>query len=126
MSTSVISGLTPGDTIDLTSVSFASGGSVQLLAGNILKIVENGGSATIALDPLEDFSSSSFKLVSDGGGGTDIEVFRPVDESTFKSNVFGVDHPDPGFTSAIISAATYFENTLAIQSRSTSTSVGEA
>ena len=68
MSTSVISGLTPGDTIDLTSVSFASGGSVQLLAGNILKIVENGGSATIALDPLEDFSSSSFKLVSDGGG----------------------------------------------------------
>ena len=113
MSTSVISGLTPGDTIDLTSVSFASGGSVQLLAGNILKIVENGGSATIALDPLKDFSSSSFKLVSDGGGGTDIEVRSGLSMNlTFEFNVFGVDHPDPGFTSAIISAATYFENTF--------------
>ena len=70
----VISGFGVGDTIDLTSVSFSSGGAVYLTSGNVLEIVDRGGTASLQLDPNDDFSSVSFRLSSDGGSGTDVTV----------------------------------------------------
>jgi autotransporter passenger strand-loop-strand repeat protein len=74
----VINGFGLGDTIDLTSVSFSRGGVVYLSSGssaNELTIVESGGTATLQLDPNQDFSSVSFRLSSDSAGsGTNITV----------------------------------------------------
>ena len=71
---SVISGFTVGDTIDLSSVSFSSGGAVCLTSGNVLEVVERGGTAYLQLDPSQDFSDVSFRLSDDGRSGTEITV----------------------------------------------------
>ena len=95
MPTNVFTGLQPstpsngtlvGDTIDLARVSFANGGSAQLLAGNVLQIVTGVGSGQhtydLNLSPSADFSKESFKLSSDGNGGTDVQL-----SSTLSINV---------------------------------------
>ena len=69
-----ISGFGLGDTIDLAGVSFANGGSIQLGTGNALKLFENGSSYSLQLDPAQSYSGKSFRLLSDGSGGTDIQV----------------------------------------------------
>jgi fibronectin-binding autotransporter adhesin len=59
-----------GDTFDLPVVTYDTAGSANLLAGNVLQIIENGGTATINLDPSEDFTGDFFHLAGDGSAGT--------------------------------------------------------
>jgi hypothetical protein len=70
----VISGFAPTDTIDLRAVSFDSRGTAQLLAGNLLRVTENGATFNFNLDPAQNFAGESFILHSDGHSGTDIVV----------------------------------------------------
>ncbi len=70
----MISGFARGDTIALRSVNFDSAGSVQLLSGNVLQIVENGTTFHLDLDPGRNFSGDVFRLLADSAGGTDIIV----------------------------------------------------
>ncbi|PWT84366.1 MAG: hypothetical protein C5B56_15750 [Proteobacteria bacterium] len=76
MPTNVLSGFVPGDTIDLTSVPFVSGGTTKLQrflnVPNQLLIGENGSSYALQLDPAQNFSGISFLLSSDGSGGVDV------------------------------------------------------
>ncbi len=75
-----ITGFVPRDTIDLQGFS-ATG--VTLLAGNELLVESAGGNVTLALDPAQDFSATSFNLSADGAGGTDISpVFTSYNVST--------------------------------------------
>jgi autotransporter passenger strand-loop-strand repeat protein len=85
MPSAVISGFAPsklvngslvGDAIDLAGVSFASGGSIQLMPGNVLQLVEKGNPLAflLQLDPSQNFSGDSFKLTSGAGGGTEIQI----------------------------------------------------
>jgi hypothetical protein len=58
MPAAVISGFAPGDSIDLSSVKWDPRGTVQMLAGNVLRVVENGASYLLNFDPhqkLPDF-----------------------------------------------------------------------
>jgi glycosyltransferase involved in cell wall biosynthesis len=66
----VISGFAPGDKIDLTQVSFDSGGSAQLLSGNVLHVVEHGVAFDLHLDPAQNLRGAIFHLQNDGTGGT--------------------------------------------------------
>ena len=74
MPAAVISGLRPGDTIDLTAVSFSISGSFTLNPSNDLKVTENGTTYKLKLDPLQNFAGWDFKLSSDGTTGTDIRL----------------------------------------------------
>jgi autotransporter passenger strand-loop-strand repeat protein len=74
MPTNVISGLAPGDKIDLAGVSFASGGAAYLVSGtNQLEVSAGGKKYDLNLDPSESFSNESFQL-SSHGSGTEITV----------------------------------------------------
>jgi autotransporter-associated beta strand protein len=66
--TNLIDGFLPGDTIDLQGIGVAT--SATLGAGDVLKI--KGGSTAISLnlDPSQTFTGESFKVQSDGAGGT--------------------------------------------------------
>jgi hypothetical protein len=66
----------PGDSFDLPFMPFSSSGSVSLATGNVLKVIENGGTFTIDLDPNQDFTNEVFRLASDGGSGTLVTVSR--------------------------------------------------
>jgi hypothetical protein len=71
MPNAVISGFAPTDTIELSAVKFDPGGSVQLLAGNVLQVAENGASYQLKLDPNQRFYYTSFHLAADpANGGT--------------------------------------------------------
>ncbi|HET9019132.1 MAG TPA: Hint domain-containing protein, partial [Acetobacteraceae bacterium] len=75
MPTNIISGfdlrsVSQGDTIDLASVPFATGGTVSLGAGNVLSVTEGGSTYALQLDPNQTFTSQSFEMFSDGHGGT--------------------------------------------------------
>jgi autotransporter passenger strand-loop-strand repeat protein len=74
MPTAPISGFGPGDTIDLASVAFDSGGSAQLASGNALQVVESGQTYQLNFDPAQDFTDRQFVLSSDGNGGTDVTL----------------------------------------------------
>jgi hypothetical protein len=67
-----ISGFAPGETIDLRGVAFQSTGTVTLAADNLLKIVENGHTYDLQLNPSQSFTGDVFALKNDGQGGTDI------------------------------------------------------
>jgi autotransporter passenger strand-loop-strand repeat protein len=67
---STISGFLPGDTIDLTSITFDSLGSAVLGANNQLQVTEGGTTYDLALDPSQDLSGDRFHLRSDGSSGT--------------------------------------------------------
>ena len=66
----VISGFTPGDTIDLTDIGFDAAGSANLIAGNELQITEGGNTYDVNLDPTQNFSGDYFHLSSDTASGT--------------------------------------------------------
>jgi autotransporter passenger strand-loop-strand repeat protein len=66
MPTNPISGFAIGDTIDLTGVSFGSGGSVTLLSGNVLQISENGHTYDLKMDPTQNLAGDYFYLTSAG------------------------------------------------------------
>ncbi|SED77800.1 autotransporter passenger strand-loop-strand repeat-containing protein [Rhizobiales bacterium GAS188] len=77
MPNNVISGFALGDTIDLTGVSFSSGGSVALISGNVLQIVENGQTYDLQLNPQQSFRGESFDLSADKSGGTNVVLDAP-------------------------------------------------
>jgi autotransporter passenger strand-loop-strand repeat protein len=72
--TNTITGFAPGDTIDLTSVMFTSGGSVPLTATNLVKFVENGATYTLQFNRSQDFLGQEFELTPDSGSGTDVTL----------------------------------------------------
>ena len=99
MPTNVVSGLAIGDTIDLSDVDFGHGGSVQLRTGNVLEVVANGNTYDLKLDPNQNFSSKSFRLYSDGHGGTNVTEANGLSINiTYDTSV---DSASPGFRSAI-------------------------
>ena len=65
--------LGPSDTIDLASVPFGAGGSVALGSGGVLSVVENGHTYDFTLVSA-GIAGHKLSLVSDGNGGTAIEV----------------------------------------------------
>jgi autotransporter passenger strand-loop-strand repeat protein len=65
-----ISGFLPGDTFDLAGVAFDSGGSADLLAGNVLQITEGGLQYDLQLDPSQNFAGNFFHLNAATSGGT--------------------------------------------------------
>jgi autotransporter passenger strand-loop-strand repeat protein len=67
-----ISGWTPGDIIDLTSVGYDSSGTAHLLSNNVLEITESSGTFDLNLDQHQLFLSEQFGLTSDGSGGTEV------------------------------------------------------
>jgi hypothetical protein len=69
----VISGLRPGDDIDLTSVGFDITGSITLTSGNMLQVIENGQTYDLHLDPSQGLAGWEPRLWSDGATGTDPE-----------------------------------------------------
>jgi autotransporter passenger strand-loop-strand repeat protein len=83
MPTAVISGWRPGDTIDLTSVSFSTSGSITLKSGNVLEIKENGSTCDFNLDPSQNFAGWDLKLSSDGATGTNIRLGGQTDDFDF-------------------------------------------
>jgi autotransporter passenger strand-loop-strand repeat protein/uncharacterized repeat protein (TIGR03803 family) len=80
MPTNVISGLAPGDTIDLAGVSYNPSEFTQLLnqQSNQLVLYANGNatttSAELQLDPSQSFFGDWFEVLPDGSGGTKIQV----------------------------------------------------
>src|SRR5439155_32310 len=62
------------DFIDLATAAFSSAGTVNLAAGNVLKVSENGTTYSLQLDPAQSFAGATFHLANDGAGGTDITV----------------------------------------------------
>ncbi len=60
-----VSGFVQGDTIDLAGIPF-SGGTVDLLAGNELQIIANGGTYDLQFDASQDFTGNFFHLANDG------------------------------------------------------------
>ena len=78
MPTGTIAGFAATDTIDLANVSYASGVQANLLARNVLEITETGaGTFDLQLDPAQNFSGTTFSLVADEFGGTDITTAIP-------------------------------------------------
>jgi hypothetical protein len=70
--TGTISNFLAGDTIDLAGIS-ATGATLG--ANNVLTVHEsNGGTATLQLDPSQNFNNYSFDSGSDGSSGTDITI----------------------------------------------------
>jgi hypothetical protein len=65
-----VAGFHPGDTFDLPCTSFSSAGTITLKSGNVLRVVENGGTFNIKLDPGQNFTGDFFHLAGDGSGGT--------------------------------------------------------
>ncbi len=96
MPTNVISGLVFGDVIDLPNVTFSSGGSATLGAGNVLNIVEGGKTYQLHLNPAQNLAADSFVPSLDAGSGTKI-TFEPnsgaptvVSATSPESGAYGV------------------------------------
>ena len=97
MPTNVISGLVFGDVIDLPNVTFSSGGSATLGAGNVLNIVEGGKTYQLHLNPAQNLAADSLVPSLDAGSGTKI-TFEPnpaaptvVSATSPESGAYGVD-----------------------------------
>jgi hypothetical protein len=66
-----ITGFAAGDTIDLTAIPDDPNGSANLVAGNVLDVIENGSTYTLQFDSTQDFSGEYFHLAADiAGTGT--------------------------------------------------------
>ncbi len=78
----VIDGFVAGDAIDLTSLSYGSGASAELLTNNVLQVTVGGSSFELDLDPSQYFLDATFSATSDGGSGTDLSIVQlPVTTS---------------------------------------------
>ena len=86
MPTNTISGLAPGDVIDLAGVGFSPSGSVVLTPGHVLQITENGTTYSLQLNS----SISSFQLAPDANVGTDIFIGPVTSISTGHSSAGAV------------------------------------
>jgi autotransporter passenger strand-loop-strand repeat protein len=76
--TNMIRRFVPGNTIDLTGATFASGGSATLQAGNVLQIVEKGVTYFLHLDPHANYAGATFHVAQDAGTGTAVTVTGTV------------------------------------------------
>jgi hypothetical protein len=75
MPPNIISGLSPGDTIDLAGAPFESGGTVQVKSsGSVLEVVEGANIYDLHLDPAGNYAIDQFRLTSDGIGGSDVTI----------------------------------------------------
>jgi autotransporter passenger strand-loop-strand repeat protein len=72
--TNMIKGFAPNDTIQLAEIEFDSTGSLQLLSGNVLQIVENGTTYRLNFDPAQSFAGELFHLSDNGNGLTELTV----------------------------------------------------
>jgi VCBS repeat-containing protein/autotransporter passenger strand-loop-strand repeat protein len=82
MPTAVLSGLRPGDTIDLTQVGFNISGSITT-SGSTLVVKENGQAYDFNLDPSHSIVGWELKLSSDGATGTNIRLGAQRDDFDF-------------------------------------------
>jgi autotransporter passenger strand-loop-strand repeat protein len=71
MPSDVISGFVPGGRwIFLDKTSFTASGSAQVLAGNVLHVVEGAVTDDLQLDPLQNYAGQTFVLLPHGLGDT--------------------------------------------------------
>jgi hypothetical protein len=77
MPSGVISGFTVGDRLDLTAVPFSPLDGVQLLANNVLQVVEGRATYRFNLDPKQDFGGVEFHLVFDNRGHAEVLATGP-------------------------------------------------
>jgi autotransporter-associated beta strand protein len=74
MPTNTIDGVAESDTIDLTGIAYDATGSVNLLANNVLQIVENSHTYDLQLSPTQNFAGKYFAMSQDSStNGTNIE-----------------------------------------------------
>jgi len=66
--TNSISGFAPGDIIDLSGISYDSGGTAKIEANNVLQITEGGNTYDFHLDPTQNFAGEYFHFRADSGG----------------------------------------------------------
>ena len=86
----------------------SNGGSVQLSAGNVLKLFQNGQSYALNLDPGQSYAGKSFRLLSDGHGGTDIQVVSGLTINvTYDASVASAS---AGFRTGVAYVVNTFEN----------------
>jgi hypothetical protein len=78
--TTTIAGFHPFDVLDLTSIAYSAGDTVQLTGGNVLEIL-NSSNTVLWSAQLEnqsfgtpDYSGYTFSIAKDGSGGTDVTV----------------------------------------------------
>jgi autotransporter passenger strand-loop-strand repeat protein len=75
LTTTTISGFAPTDRIDLLNFGFSSSARASIVANNVLSIRGlTGGTTSLMLDPAANYSGDTFKLASDGHGGTNLTV----------------------------------------------------
>ncbi|WP_375774761.1 AIDA repeat-containing protein [Bradyrhizobium sp. ma5] len=84
MPTTTISGLVLGDSIDLAGVTFSSGGSVTLLAGNVMQVTEGGTFYDLQLDQTPGVR---FSVSTDSGTGTLVTTRADIAPVTSAPNV---------------------------------------
>jgi hypothetical protein len=77
MPSNIISGFVSGDTFDLAGVAYDSGGSANLLAGNVLQITASGQNYDLNLDPSQSFTGDYFHINPLGGGTAVTEDNNP-------------------------------------------------
>ena len=82
MPTNVVSGFVEGDTFDLAGVAFSSGGTVQVVSGHVLQVVENATTYNLQLDSSVSYATDAFRLTSDGSGGTDVTTVQDTTAPT--------------------------------------------
>ncbi len=76
MPSDTISGLVGGDTFDLAGIPYVSSGSVNLLSGNVLQIVESGQTYDLNLDSAQYFLSEYFTVSSGATGETEVSLVQ--------------------------------------------------
>ncbi len=102
----------PGDTFDLPFLPYSSAGTVTLQPGNVLEIVENGGTVDISLDPAQKLSFDSFTL-SPSGNGSLVGVVQNgvIYAGTYTSGIV-LSNPTTQ-NPAMVAAGAYVTNTTA-------------
>jgi autotransporter passenger strand-loop-strand repeat protein len=70
-----ISGFAPGNTIDLTGLSYAAGVADTLQSDNVLQITDGGESYDLYFDPLQDLTQGQFVLLPATSGGIQIKLY---------------------------------------------------
>ena len=85
-----ISGFALGEALDLAGL--APGTLTKSFSGNTALgtlVITNGASTVASLNFAGDYTHSSFTLVSDGQGGTDVQLVPPASETTTASGDWG-------------------------------------
>jgi hypothetical protein len=78
--TTAIAGFHPSDVLDLTSVAWSPGNTVQLTSGDVLEILNSSSTVLWSVQLLNlslgmpDYSGDTFSIAYDGHGGTDVTV----------------------------------------------------